>query len=341
MTRILVYEFVSGGGFAGKAVPPSLGRQGMAMRNALVMDLCAIGVYEIIVTVDPRFPLNPLPGVRAVTVSSAKKPALNDLIALADAVWLVAPETDRCLERLAVRVERLGKPLLGPNAIAIRFAADKSNLAAHLARLGVPHPATRTLTSRSDYVRIARDLGYPVVVKPAHGAGCEGVCVARHANELRHAVRISLGASDRGRMLMQSYISGVAASVSLVADGQRALPLALNAQNVRAGQPFTYEGGKTPLEHPLATRATGLAQRACEALPGLRGFVGVDMVLTDSEAFLVEVNPRLTMAYLGLRAAVEDNVAALALAASQGTLPAYRSVKPRSVRFTATGQIAR
>ena len=54
---------------------------------------------------------------------------------------------------------------------------------------------------------------------------------------------------------------------------------------------------------------------------GLRGYVGVDLVLTDADAVVIEVNPRLTTAYLGVRAALDENIAALALEACAGRLP--------------------
>jgi predicted ATP-grasp superfamily ATP-dependent carboligase len=62
------------------------------------------------------------------------------------------------------------------------------------------------------------------------------------------------------------------------------------------------------------------------------------MVITESEAVVIEVNPRLTTAYLGVRAVLEENVAALALAACAGVLPAPLPAR-RSVRFTAAGRI--
>ena len=108
---------------------------------------------------------------------------------------------------------------------------------------------------------------------------------------------------------------------------------------MRAGRPFSYHGGTTPLDHPLAGRAAEVAVRACEAVPGLRGYIGVDVVLTSSEAVVIEINPRLTTAYLGVRKAVEANVAALAIAASCGALPAPPLLR-RSIRFFSDGRIA-
>jgi predicted ATP-grasp superfamily ATP-dependent carboligase len=334
--RILVHEFASGGGLAGRAVPRSLAREGAAMRDALVADLSAIGRHHVMATVDPRFPLVPPRGVQVMTLADGAS-TLDRLIASADAVWLIAPETGGCLERLARRVERRGTVLLGPGASAIRSASDKARLPRRLGRRGIRHPDTRLLGRGVDPVRAARDVGgYPVVLKPARGAGCEGVHVARSVGELRRLLdsRPTGGAP----LVLQSYLRGAAASVSLLGDGRRAVPLAVNAQHVRAAGQFAYRGGRTPIDHPRAMQAIEAAQRACEALPGLRGYIGVDLVLTDREAVVIEVNPRLTTSYLGVRAALAENVAELALAACTGALPGPLRLQ-RRVRFSAAGRI--
>jgi predicted ATP-grasp superfamily ATP-dependent carboligase len=334
---VLVHEFASGGGLAGQRVPVSLGREGAAMRDALVADLAALRRHRIVATADPRFPLRPPPGVDVVTITG-RGPGFDDLLAAADAVWLVAPETDGCLERLAARAEAAGRTLLGSGAAAIRRAADKAALPRRLALRGVAHPPTRVLRRRADWRRAARTVGYPLVVKPARGAGCHGVCLARDADELRRALEMSARANGTSPLLLQRYVPGVAASVSLLCDGRRAVVLTVNAQAMRAARPFAYRGGSTPLDHPLAARAAAAARTACRALPGLRGYVGVDVVLTRSEAVVIEVNPRLTTSYLGVRAALRGNVAALALAACAGELPAPPPAR-RHVRYTAAGRI--
>src|SRR5262245_8496996 len=130
-----------------------MAREGSAMKAALVADLHAIGRHEIVTTADARVARDLPRGVEVValpgggagrpgTVTAAaacaardlprgvevvalpggdraRETALDRLIGGVEAVWLIAPETDRCLERLAARVERQRKPLLGSSADAI------------------------------------------------------------------------------------------------------------------------------------------------------------------------------------------------------------------------------
>jgi len=338
--RILVHEAVSGGGIAGRDAPASLVREGATMLAAVVADLSALGRHRIVTTADPRRPPAVPPGVEIVPLSRRQGVArLDDLMASADAVWLIAPEMGRCLEHLAARVARHGKRLLGSDAATIRDASDKARLPRRLEGRGASHPVTRVLSSssRADWLATARDVGFPLLVKPACGAGCRGVRLVRAPRELERALEESR-AEVRGRVLLQRFVRGTAASVSLLADGRRAVALAVNGQSVRGARTFSYGGGQTPLHHPLAGQAADAAVTACGAFPGLRGFVGVDLVLTDTDAIVLEVNPRVTTAYVGVRRALDVNLAALVLEVCDGRLPAVPPAR-RSVRFTAGGRI--
>jgi len=337
--RILVYEFASGGGLAGRDVPASLVREGSAMRAALIADLWAIGMHEIVTTADARCAGDLPRGVEVVTLQrSVAAPMLDSVIADVDAVWLIAPETDGCLEQLAAQVEQHGRTLLGPGAAAIGGASNKAQLARRLADVGIRHPRTRSAAAFSRAEAAANEIGYPVVVKPVRGAGSCGVCVAHNALDLRRAVDAARDAGGRDEVLVQEYVHGAAASVSLLANGGDVVPLAVNAQTIGLPPSFEYLGGKTPFEHPLAALAVTAALDTCRAVAGLRGFVGVDVVLTGADAVVIELNPRLTTAYLGVRAAIDENVAALALAACVGDLPAQPRPR-RQVRFTVDGAV--
>jgi hypothetical protein len=74
-----------------------------------------------------------------------------------------------------------------------------------------------------------------------------------------------------------------------------------------------YLGGQLPLREGLAERARTLGERALAAMPAATGYVGVDLVLgrapDGSEDAVIEINPRLTTSYIGLRSAVVGNLA--------------------------------
>jgi tyramine---L-glutamate ligase len=274
-----------------------------------------------------------------VSLAPGNDALLDGLLASVDAAWLVAPETRGLLEGLAARAERHGAALLGTPADVARRASDKARLPALLARAGVSHPETRVVSSDADARRALAAFGLPVVFKPARGAGSGGVSLVRERRAIGAALAAAREAAGAGRLLAQRYVPGVPASVSLLADGRRSVVLTVNGQWLRS-HAFAYRGGVTPLQHPLADRAATAARRACAALPGLRGYVGVDLVLCEGEAVVIEVNPRLTTAYLGVRAAIDENVAGLALAACAGRLPPAPRVKRRA-RFTSAGRIHR
>jgi predicted ATP-grasp superfamily ATP-dependent carboligase len=299
-----------------------------------------LGRHRVVTTTDRRFPLRNVPkSVEAVTLPPGNGALLDGLLASVDAVWIVAPETGGGLEELAARAERHGARILGSPSDAIRRASDKVRLPALLARGGVAHPETCVVSSEAEARLAAAALGFPVVLKPARGAGSAGVSLIRSQRALGAALVAARRVAAGDRLLAQRYIPGVAASVSLLADGRRAVVLAVNGQSL--GSPaFSYRGGVTPLRHPLADRAATVARRACEAIRGLRGYIGVDVVLSDREAVVIEVNPRLTTAYLGVRAATDENVAGLALEACAGRLPRAPRVRRRA-HFTGAGRVLR
>jgi hypothetical protein len=174
--------------------------------------------------------------------------------------------------------------------------------------------------ARDDAAAAAASIGYPVVVKPIDGAGCDGVSLVRSARELSEA--LAQPAIARAvTVLVQSYVAGEAASVSLLVAGDQARALSLNEQQVRFGMPCAYVGGRAAVEHPRRREALALAVRAVELVPGLQGYVGVDLVLGDDRCWLIEINPRLTTSYIGLRRVIDYNLAeAVWRACTQHTL---------------------
>jgi predicted ATP-grasp superfamily ATP-dependent carboligase len=352
--RILAYEHFSA---LGAAAPPDLRAEGGAMLAALATDLARAG-HEVWTILGPG-PVSPVlrllrkAGIRVMPVppgvpTDASSPAsktfgpngflgretFQEALADVEAAWIVAPESGGCLESLAVATLAGGKRLLGTSAAAIRLAASKLRTASRLRDAGLPVVPTLEMPGPS-LPPEAAGWRFPLVVKPDDGVGCEGVGLA--GAELEPAWRRARRHS--ASVVVQPYLEGVAASVSvLVAAGGRAFPLALQGQDVNVGPEFSYRGGEVPLGSLEADRARDAARAACAAVGGLAGLVGVDLVLTPAGPVVLEINPRLTTSYVGLRRITRENLATLALRALEGDLP-ERVVWEGGVRFTSSGAV--
>ncbi|MCW2241323.1 ATP-grasp domain-containing protein [Azospirillum canadense] len=306
--RILVCEFVTGGGMPPDApIPSSLAREGDLMLRALVDDLLEIPEVEVMVTRDARLP--PLrPPVRSITIDDPRESwALwEDLAREADAVWPIAPETEGALERFSRMVESAGRRLLNSPADAVAVASSKAATADALSAAGLPvAPVWHVGALGAD-----RPPGDgPWVVKPDDGAGCVDTRLLRDRGDWI-AWR---GEVNRAGFVAQPFQPGTPASLSMLCRDGRAWLLTVNRQDVSlSGQSFAYGGGIVggmPSTPPLA----GLAQGVAAALPGLFGYVGVDFIAGPDGPTILEVNPRLTTSYVGLRRATGLNGAAAVL----------------------------
>jgi predicted ATP-grasp superfamily ATP-dependent carboligase len=102
-------------------------------------------------------------------------------------------------------------------------------------------------------------------------------------------------------------------------------------------------GGELPLAVGLAERAQALAERAVAATPPAVGYVGVDLILgrepDGSEDAVIEINPRLTTSYVGLRAAAKSNLAEAMWHAGSGDLRPIAFVD-RPIEFDADGNVS-
>jgi predicted ATP-grasp superfamily ATP-dependent carboligase len=300
--RLFVFEYVCGGALAHAPLPPILA-DAVWMLSAQLGDACALPDVQVRSLLDTRLNLS-LPGaveLRRVAVGEFAA-AFDEALDWAEAVWLTAPESQGALEDLSRRALAAGRRLLGCAPPTVRIAASKRATVLCLARAGVPVVPT---------VTCAGDLpAGPLVVKPDDGAGCQDTRrFAARAPAERWAVR--LGASA----VFQPWLEGSPGSLSLLCAEGRARVLAVNRQHIaRRGEELRFEGvtvNALPDEHD---QYQALAERIAAALPGLWGHVGVDFVHTAEGPVVLEVNPRATVSYAGLRRALGRNPAAELLA---------------------------
>ena len=317
--RLLVYEHVSGGGFADEVISASVLSEGLGMLATLISDFKAAG-HSVITTLDSRIAkLNPpiaADNLVPVTSSQEAQTNLQKISEQADVAYIIAPETDGLLQILVELVEQTGIASLNCPAGAIEKVSEKAVFYDFMKERGLSLPETMMFSVADDLDEIKkafRDrLNFPLIVKPSNGVSCCGLSVAKNENQLASAVNKIKTESSSEHFLVQELIIGAAASVSLLSTGNDAAAISLNRQEVTLEMPETpsnYSGGWVPFDHPIQAEAFELAEKLVKFFPDLRGYLGVDFVLTENEAVVVEVNPRLTTSYVGLRQVVNFNPA--------------------------------
>lgn len=336
--KLFLYEFITGGGLLDQAAPPSgsLLAEGRAMLSALAKDMTQIHGIDIMVTQDVRIyvDLPPQCRVRRVSDPAEEQDALVSLAGESDATIVIAPEFDGVLLERSESVLAAGGTLLSCPPDTVRIASDKQRTAELLAAAGVPTPVGCVTESAQ---QISCDVSFPAVMKPNDGAGSQGVRKVLSRDELPLE-------SGKWRWRLERYCPGQAVSCAVLCGPSHQLPLPACEQRVADDGTFAYLGGSVPLDRELDRRARALAERAVAALPGPLGYVGVDMILgaaaDGSDDVVIEINPRLTTSYIGLRQLAKTNLAAAMLDVVGGKPPEI-SWRDGCVEFLADGTIVR
>ena len=304
--KIFVFEYVTGGGLYREPLPASLVCEGDLMLQSLLRDLSDIPDVVISTTRDHR-----LTGSATLPAEVVSIPCESDFdacwqgcVQAADAVWLIAPETDGVLESLGNRVMASGKLLLGCSPASVEIAASKSATSEVLTRYG--------LLSVPIYHPTDVSFGEgPWVAKPDDGAGCEDTHRFENEPSLRAWLHLS------GRMdthIVQPLLSGEAASLSMLCKNGKAWLLTCNRQLIQLNHDdFSYHGSIINGMAQYWQAFEDIAARVAQALPGLAGYVGVDLIVAEAGMTVLEINPRLTTSYVGMHRAIGFNPARLVL----------------------------
>jgi len=314
--KLFLYEHITSGALINEPLPTSLAREGNDMLTAIVQDLIQLSKIELILLRDSR--LKPLEGIVAdtthhvYTIDNATSFHETYLSAItnADMVLVIAPETGGVLNKIQQQILNSGTPLLASSTEATQICADKYHCHQQLRAHGISSPATVKANEWSSN-KLSSATGF--IIKPQDGAGCIDTFFMR--NNAKLAAWLESHPNDLNNIIIQPYIEGLAISLSLLADHNDMRVLAVNQQNMKLNNDKLLFLGSIVngvTEADLAfSQASIIATKVHQAIVGLWGFIGIDLILHKDKLFVVDINPRLTTSYIGLKQSLNHNPAEL------------------------------
>ena len=298
--KILVFEYICGGGFCSETLPDALAKEGLLMLTALLNDLTLLEEHSITALVDWRFINNFDSSIKIIPIEKESDILATFKFALrfVDAVWLIAPETEQILFNFSQIVESSNKILLSSPSLAITQTADKWQSYQCLSSHHISTVTTAILTNNSQVNSQQK------VIKSRDGVGCENNFIINSQEEL-----ISLLAQV-DNYIIQPFIEGKVLSISALFKQGKAQLLCVNNQQIEIiNQQFKLLGCEVNYQIELAP-FQALLNKIAKAFPNLWGYVGIDLIQQSQQLSVLEINSRLTSSYVGIKSALGINVAA-------------------------------
>lgn len=322
--RVFAFEYITGGGMLNSPLSPSLVEEGDMMLTALISDLAEISGIEVHTTRDARLPKLDLPVV-CHTLSDMEDFAMAWQVCMdsSDAVWPIAPEFSNVLMHISEAVIGHGKVLLNSPPNAVQTASSKLMTANCLADHGIPVVPTYKLDDA------VPDRSGSWVLKPDDGVGCHGVRICRDRDDLYQQFESLPGNSE---YVIQPFVHGTPTSLNLLACGGEAYVLSVNHQRIAVtDNRFVLLGCLVNGQLNHRARYRRIGQEVVAALPDLWGIIGIDIIDTEQGLKVLEVNPRITTSYVGLKESIGINPAAMVLDLVQDKRPLQDQILQTSV----------
>jgi predicted ATP-grasp superfamily ATP-dependent carboligase len=312
-------EYITAGGLSREPLSTALLQEGAMMRDALLRDFADIAKVEVMTTYDIRLP-KPENVAQAIPVDAETdaETIWHDLLGGCDAALIVAPETGGILAKLTAMIEDAHKQNLGSHLAAVQITSDKYTTYEVLMQTDIetiPTYQAQDIAALQDFADLQylvdlKDSVHGYMLKPRDGAGCEQTYFFRTKAGLTEM----LANHSAENFIVQPYQPGKAASISALFKAGQAWVLSCDEQLINISeQQVTLKGCTVNALAEYRQSFHHLANQISQAIPSLNGYVGIDVIIADNAIFVVEINPRITTSYIGLRESLNYNPASLIL----------------------------
>jgi len=197
--------------------------------------------------------------------------------------------------KLAKPLEAEGVPILGTKPEAIDLAEDRERFAALLDEMDISYPAAGTAESLEEASRVAKRLGFPLLVRPSYVLGGRGMEIAYVNQQLEQYMQAATRVSPDHPVYLDSFLEGaIEVDVDALCDGTEVYMGGILEHIEEAG----IHSGDSSCCLPPNTLSAALEQKIREhtrqlALRvGVQGLVNIQYAIKDAALYVIEVNPR-------------------------------------------------
>jgi carbamoyl-phosphate synthase large subunit len=195
---------------------------------------------------------------------------------------------------LARELAARGVAVLGTDQRGLDLAEDREKFDAVLAKLGVARPAGRTALSFRKAREIAREIGFPVLVRPSYVLGGRGMEIVYNEAQLASYAESAPPIQPHAPLLVDKYLAGTEVEVDAAFDGTDIVIPGIFEHVERAG----IHSGDSTAVYPtqnigpeMEARIAHVTTRLCKELR-IRGLINVQYIVYEGKLYVIEANPR-------------------------------------------------
>ncbi|WP_413721004.1 carbamoyl-phosphate synthase large subunit [Silicimonas sp. MF1-12-2] len=222
--------------------------------------------------------------------------------------------------KLANALHDAGIPILGTTPDAIDLAEDRERFQDLVNRLGLKQPKNGIAHSDEEALEIAKDIGFPLVIRPSYVLGGRAMEIVRDMDNLRRYIRDAVVVSGDSPVLLDSYLSGATeVDVDALCDGETVHVAGIMEHIEEAGVHSGDSACSLP-PHTLSAEIVDELTHQSEALArelGVVGLMNVQFAIKanekgEYEVYLIEVNPRASRTVPFVAKATDSAIASIA-----------------------------
>ncbi|WAM32481.1 carbamoyl-phosphate synthase (glutamine-hydrolyzing) large subunit [Caldicellulosiruptor naganoensis] len=196
---------------------------------------------------------------------------------------------------MASYIAKNGVKILGTSMESIDIAEDRDKFLNLLKSLEIPHPQGGSAYNLEDAIKVAEQIGYPVLVRPSYVLGGRAMEIVYSKQELERYIKAAMEISIKHPILIDKYIVGKEAEVDGISDGEDVLIPGIMEHIERAG----VHSGDSMAVFPPHTLSESVKEKIVDYTIKLAralkvvGLFNIQFVIDkDENVYVIEVNPR-------------------------------------------------